>query len=100
MGRLELMRTEAAFPFVVTSGFRCPEYNAKVSSTGLDGPHTTGLAVDLAVRGSHAFLLTKLAIKHGMTGIGVSQKGDGRFLHFDSIQPGDKKHLRPWIWSY
>lgn len=99
MGRLELMRSEADFPFIVTSGFRCPEYNKLVADSGEGGPHTTGLAVDISVRGHEAFALMRLAFKHGMTGIGVKQKDNDRFLHFDCIA-ADGKNTRPWVWSY
>ena len=32
-------------PLTITSAYRCPDHNSKVSSTGLSGPHTTGFAV-------------------------------------------------------
>ena len=59
--------------YIVSSGYRCPEYNDQVSSSGLTGPHTTGRAVDVVCSGD-ALKIMELAIKHGMTGIGVSQK--------------------------
>lgn len=95
-------RKAAQFAFIISSGARCPEHNNKVSSTGLNGPHTTGLAVDILVNGGKAFELVKLGIHFGMTGIGVSQKGviGNRYIHLDCIKPGDGTHLRPWIWSY
>lgn len=86
-------------PLVVSSGYRCSRYNAQVSSTGDTGPHTTGLAVDFAVDRGAAFELLHLALSMGFTGIGVQQKGGGRFLHLDKL-PNAPGQPRPTIWSY
>lgn len=95
------MREEAAFPFIITSGYRCAHYNRQVANTGENGPHVLGLAADIRVYGDRAFRLIGLAIKHGMTGIGFSQKGplSSRYIHVDCV-PSDETHKRPWIWSY
>lgn len=98
MRRLIALREEMVFPFVVTSGYRCPEHNDRVSTTGPTGPHTTGRAVDIAVYGGRAYRILAAAPRHGFTGIGVSQKGDSRFLHLDDlIFPA---YPRPTVWSY
>ena len=101
MDRLQGVRTEIGVPLVVSSGFRCPDYNAQVSSTGRNGPHTLGRAVDLAVRGPLARRVVGLAIARGFTGIGIRQHGDhnGRFVHLDDLN-GEYPGPRPWIWSY
>ncbi len=101
MEALEKIRMELNKPMIVSSGYRCPEYNDKVSGSGLTGPHTTGRAVDVVCSGGDALKIMELAIKHGMTGIGVSQKGDHskRFLHLDMLIPNMSKP-RPWVWSY
>ena len=39
---LDDLRERCGFPFRVTSGYRCPAHNQQVSTTGPDGPHTTG----------------------------------------------------------
>jgi len=95
MSTLVHMRRSLGIPFHVTSAYRCPEHNAKVSSTGLTGPHTTGKAIDIAISHQNAFRLVKLALESGMTGIGVSQKGTNRFIHLDMLA-----EPRPRIWSY
>ena len=94
---LDYIRHLYKAPIYISSGYRCPEYNARISSTGRTGPHTTGKAVDIPCSGEDAFKLLYIAMLNGITGIGVKQKGSGRFLHFDTI-----KHdtLRPRIWSY
>ena len=89
------IRTELGFPFIVTSAYRCPEYNDKVSSTGRNGPHTTGKAIDILVDRNKAYQLLELAFLKGIKGIGVSQKGNVRFIHLDECD-------RPFrtVWSY
>lgn len=90
---------EAVLP--VSSGYRSPEHNAKVSSTGEAGPHTTGLAVDLTCSGALALLVVKMALGLKFTGVGISQKGPhgSRFVHLDLLQDGPGCP-RPWLWGY
>lgn len=99
MDKLERLRQRCGFPMPVSSGFRCPEHNAKVSSTGSWGPHTTGRAIDLAVSHSRALELVRAALSAGFTGIGIKQHGAGRFIHLDDLPDGEKQP-RPTIWSY
>jgi len=94
------MREEAQFSFPISSGYRCPEYNQQVSSSGPDGPHTQA-AADIKVYGERAREVVKLAIKYGAEGIGISQKGimKSRFIHVDkAVIParGGQKAF----WSY
>ena len=51
---LDLLQTarENLGPLQITSAYRCPSHNDSVSSTGMAGPHTTGLAVDIHVSNS------------------------------------------------
>ncbi len=97
MDKLVVIRKAVGFPMILSSAYRCPEYNRKVSSTGPDGPHTKG-AVDVLVFGSKAYAVMAAAFRHGMTGIGVSQKGTHakRFIHLDDLTTPP----RPWPWSY
>jgi uncharacterized protein YcbK (DUF882 family) len=101
MHKIVDLRRILDFPFIVTSAFRCPEYNQLVSNTGPDGPHTTGRAIDIRLYGGRAFRLDSLAKQYGMTGIGVAQHGarGSRFLHLDDLEANESR-LRPWIWSY
>jgi hypothetical protein len=78
---------------------RCPEHNAKVSSTGYAGPHTTGRAIDIGVSHGRALELVRMALTSGFTGIGINQKGNARFIHLDDIPDGEGQP-RPTIWSY
>ena len=96
MVKLVSMRRETGIPFVLTSSYRCPVNNSRVSKTGNIGPHTTGRAVDILCRGHESYIIIDSAFRHGMTGIGVNQKGERRFIHIDDLT-GD---FRPWVWSY
>lgn len=97
--KLDELREQCGFALPVTSGYRCPEHNTKVSHTGLTGPHTTGRAVDFGVRGERAYKVVELAIRAGFTGIGMNQKGEARFVHLDDL-PNAPGQPRPTCWSY
>lgn len=97
--RLDELRHRYGKPLVVASGYRCPEYNARVSNTGLRGPHTTGCAADLSVARADAYMVLRLALEMGFTGIGVAQKGNNRFIHLDTLLPAPGRP-RPTVWSY
>ena len=99
VGRLQQLRTATGIPLIISSGFRCPDHNDRVSSTGRNGPHTTGHAADISVSRGDAFKILRYAMSFGFTGIGVQQKGDGRYLHLDDL-PASPGVLRPTIWSY
>lgn len=101
MSRLQDLRDDMGFPFVVSSGFRCPDHNASVSTTGRSGPHTTGMAADILISGAKAHQLLNGSRTHWFTGIGISQKGpmEKRFIHLDTL-PAAPGQPRPTIWSY
>lgn len=85
--RLDDLRHHCGFSFTITSGYRCPEYNNRVSRSGLHGAHTTGQAVDIARSGAQAELIMALAPLFGFRGIGANQKGahKNRFVHIDDV---------------
>lgn len=96
--KLDSIREEYGQPIIVSSGYRCATYNNKISSTGVGGPHTRGRAVDIPCHGEEAIRLIRIALRNGMTGIGVKQNGthSKRFIHLDDLEEG----VRPTIWSY
>ena len=100
MKKLEALRKEFNQPMIITSGYRHESYN-QVIEGAKNSTHLYGKAVDVLVSGKTAYRLMKLAIQHGFTGIGVSQRGshDSRFLHIDTMDSSNI-HPRPWIWSY
>ena len=97
---LQSIRDEIQRPLKITSGFRCEKHNAKVSSTGKNGPHTFGKAADVLISGADAMRLYDIARKHGVSGIGMSQKGahSKRFVHLDTLSPDEGP--RPTISTY
>lgn len=97
MSKLNMLRLWYGKPIILSSAYRCPEYNKQVSTTGLNGPHTTGKAVDILVSGEDAYKIVELAFDFGFTGIGIKQLGDNnkRFIHLDTVP-----YPRPRIWSY
>ena len=98
--RLQTLRDLYGKPMHVSSGDRCPEHNAVVSTTGPNGPHTKA-AVDVLVSGPEAYALLVLALREGFTGIGVHQKGPHgqRFIHLDALDD-EAGQPRPTLWSY
>lgn len=90
---LDNLRRKLGFPLKISSGYRCPEYNDQISSSGRDGPHTTGKAADILINYGDARLFLEEALDI-FEGVGINQKGspDSRFIHVDLCG------LR--IWSY
>jgi len=97
---LQGLRDAIGKPISLSSSYRCPVHNQNVSSTGPDGPHTTGKAIDISCSGKLAHEILSFAMIRSNTwkGIGISQKGKhkSRFIHLDTIEADN----RPWIWSY
>lgn len=93
--RLEAIREECGFPFLISSGYRCPEHPIEAKKEK-PGAHSTGHAADIAVTGEQAIRVLEVAIKHGIKRIGVNQKGSGRFIHLDTAPDLPA----PAIWSY
>ena len=98
MAKVEFLRHELGFPFKVTSAYRCKDHPIEAKKV-VPGAHTSGRAIDIAVRGEEAHQLLKKAFSMGIGGIGVNQKGASRFIHLDDLDQSDS-HTRPWVWSY
>ena len=98
MDKLQQLRNAYNKPMRITSGYRCPKHPIEAAKTK-PGAHASGMAADVGVQGAEAHRLLQLALELGFTGIGVQQKGAGRFLHLDTIsnQPDSP---RPTVWSY
>lgn len=92
--RLNKLRKAYGAPLKVSSGYRCTEHPVEArKGSAAPGMHTTGKAVDFAVERGDAYRLLMLALEMGFTGIGVQQKGAGRFIHLDDRDS-------PTVWSY
>ena len=104
MSILQNIRDEMQRPLRISSGVRCAKRNMEVSSTGKNGPHvpriTGTMASDILIAGADALRLIDIARKHGISGVGISQRGAHakRFIHIDTLS--DDKHPRPTMWSY
>jgi|TARA_Y100000033_G_scaffold43050_1_gene44499 uncharacterized protein YcbK (DUF882 family) len=104
MFRLQTLRDKFAKPMRITSAYRCAEHPIEAAKD-LPGSHNTGRAVDVAVTHGDAYALMRIAMQIGFTGVGVQQKGGGRFVHLDDISPNEcfannKTFVRPTVWSY
>lgn len=103
-------REMCGFPWPVTSGYRCPQHNNNVSTTGKAGPHTTGHSIDVQVYGGRvgeiidAILMCDIYIpeEHGRGSIGFMQHGKHkkRYIHIDNLRPDQTTGPRPTIFSY
>jgi len=98
MAMLTELRVAYAKPMRVTSAYRDITHPIEARKSK-GGAHTTGRAVDIAVDRGEAHKLLGLALEIGFTGIGVQQKGTGRFLHLDNLE-SESGFVRPTIWSY
>lgn len=98
--KVDQLRKACGFPLHGNSWYRSPEHNARVSSTGLTGPHTTGRAVDISCAREQCHIVLAKAMELGyFTGIGIKQKGASRFVHLDDLTTEDG-FPRPTVWSY
>lgn len=96
MEKLQELRNLYGKPMSITSAYRCPQHPVEKSKAA-PGAHALGLAADVGVQGAEAHKILSLAFQLGFTGIGVQQKGSGRFIHLDVA----KTELpRPTVWSY
>ena len=88
---------------IYKSFYRCAKRNAEVSSTCSNGPHVPRkngtAAADIVIFGAHALRMIDIARKHGVGGVGISQKGrplSKSFFHIDMIS--DSTQPRPTMW--
>ena len=100
MEKLECLRECYDRPMIITSGYRSQAHNSAIGGSP-NSAHVQGRAVDVAVTGSDAYDLIRLAIEHKFTGIGVAQRGahNKRFIHIDDMDDSDRSP-RPTVWSY
>ena len=88
--KLDHLREECGFPFVITSGYRCHWHPVEMKKER-PGMHTKGIAADIKIsNGFQRYLLIKKALEHGFTGIGVAKT----FIHLDTRMD------TPVIWTY
>ena len=88
--KLDHLRDECGFPFVVTSGYRDKTHPVEAAKKAA-GVHSQGIACDIKVNtGYQRYVLLKKAFEHGFTGIGVAKD----FIHLDA------RMGIPVVWTY
>jgi zinc D-Ala-D-Ala carboxypeptidase len=105
MEKMVKLRLHFGRPLIVTSAYRCPAWDKKVSGSTRPGagPHTSGHAVDVNVYGEDALGYIKKAQELGLfTGFGFAQKGEARsrFVHLDDLTAQEAGVPRPGVWTY
>lgn len=76
---LDEARLKAEVPFVVNSGYRCPEWNRKVGGR-ITSSHLVGCAADISCEDSG----TRFLILSSLMDIGFNRIGIGKdFIHVD-----------------
>jgi zinc D-Ala-D-Ala carboxypeptidase len=75
---LQRIRTEYNKPMKITSGYRHPTHPVEARKLHSKGEHTQGMCADiLCTENRRRMELVKLALKHGITRIGIAET----FLH-------------------
>lgn len=98
MKKVDALREKMGFSFPVTSAYRCKDHPIEARKA-FPGAHASGRAIDIGVSHERAYRLVQGAVEAGFSGIGVSQKGDVRFIHLDDLEDSEGRP-RPHIWSY
>lgn len=79
LARLNTARGISDYPYIITSGYRCPTYNMTIGGKKKSA-HLSGRAVDIAVQHSHArYMILNGLILAGFKRIGVGPN----FIHAD-----------------
>lgn len=91
---LQQIRREYGKPMTITSGYRHPTHPREARKPRSDGEHTRGMCCDIACdNGFDRYRLVELALKHGITRIGVAKT----FIH---LGLGGQGLPSPVIWEY
>lgn len=94
MEKLQAIRKDFNRSMTVTSGFRSVKHPIEAKKTHSNGEHTQGFCADImCITGNDRFQLIQLALKHGITRIGVAKT----FLH---LGIGGKGLPNNVIWEY
>lgn len=92
LARLDICRSVAQTPFVLSSAYRSKEYELSKGRSG-KGAHTEGRAFDIrCCDSSKRFLIVSSALEVGFTRIGIGKT----FIHLDD-SPSLKQKV---IWLY
>ena len=90
--RLQVAREIASVPFVINSGYRCPEHNRAIGGKE-DSSHPKGVAADIRARTPWE----RFSITNGLMKAGFERIGMGRdFIHVD-MDIG-KRQSQMWVY--
>ena len=87
--KLDSLRHECGFPFIVTSGYRSPEHSIEQRKAKA-GTHSKGIAADIKADSAQAYIIQREAYKMGFAGIARGKY----FVHVDI------RSTTPKSWSY
>ena len=91
--QLEKAREIAGVPFVINSGFRTKEHNAKLVGSSPNSSHLRGYAVDISCKDSLTrWIIVNALLEAGFKRIGIAKT----FIHVDA----DPKKVNEVIWTY
>ncbi len=99
MDRLQALRDEFGQPMVVSSGYRCHDYNDKVGASSPE--HPLGKAAVISISGEDARRLVSLA--GDFPRLGIKQHGidASRFIHLGTATSEEvPRSESPALWSY
>lgn len=90
VAKIQSMRSYLGHPIIVTSGYRCLEYN---KSIGGSPRHPSGLATDMFMANERLDAALAYVLQHFL-GVGVRRHGPHhrRFIHADDYEKG--------FWTY
>ncbi len=90
--KLDAIREECNFPFLVTSGFRTREHNEELKAKA-NSAHTTGNAVDIfCTSGARRMRMVQVALSYNIKRIGVKKD----CVHLDN----SPSLPSPSLWTY
>ena len=102
---IDELRKRCQFPFVVTSGYRTPEYHQSLADryhTSPTSAHLKGLAADIVMTDSKKrarFVYEAMNLCSELSlpfRVGLAGKSKGNFAHIDIDET--KKHPKIWIY--
>ena len=85
--KLQMLRDLVGKPIIITSGYRCPAYNKKISGYS-NSPHLTGEASDIQVKGMSPVTLAIIANRIPYIRLGIYSS----HLHIDIRPPMPSKY--------
>ncbi len=89
--KLDRLRGECGFPFVITSGYRHPIEHPIEAAKVVPGTHAQGIAADIQIKSSsQRFIIVQKALEIGFKGIGIAKT----FVHVDT------RGTTPVMWLY